>query len=91
MCTRGTFIFSLFLFTKNATHYREEGHHVPIALVANKTDLIGRRPQEVDRETGVNTADAWRCRYFEASARTRKGVEDSFHGLISTLMNYKKK
>eukprot|EP01061_Rhynchopus_euleeides_P016329 TRINITY_DN27607_c0_g1_i1.p1 TRINITY_DN27607_c0_g1~~TRINITY_DN27607_c0_g1_i1.p1 ORF type:complete len:185 (+),score=70.46 TRINITY_DN27607_c0_g1_i1:118-672(+) len=67
-----------------------EGHHVPIVLVGNKVDQVGRKVQQVEREDAVNTAHSWRGKYYETSVKSRKGVEEAFHGLISTCMKLKR-
>lgn len=52
-------------------------------LVGNKADLEDRR--EVSTKEGKQLADMWNCSFFEASAKTKTNVEESFYCLVRKI------
>jgi len=55
----------------------------PIVLVGNKCDLVERR--EVSKQEGQHLAQQWQCDFFEASAKTRECVDDSFFTVVRKI------
>jgi len=55
----------------------------PMVLVGNKSDLEDRR--EVPQKEGKQLADMWNCAFFEASAKTKTNVEESFFCLVRKI------
>jgi GTPase KRas len=52
-------------------------------LVGNKYDKQHQR--EVSIEEGYKKAQAWGCRFYETSAKTRYNVEEAFTSIVRTL------
>jgi len=50
--------------------------HVPMVLIANKTDLESQR--QISTEEGQSLAAQWKCGFAEASARSGENVMNSF-------------
>jgi len=55
----------------------------PIVLVGNKVDLEDKR--EVSTEEGRALAKTFNCDFFEASAKTRYNVQESFFQLVRVI------
>jgi len=62
---------------------------VPFILVGNKCDMEGRR--QVSKEEGEALAKKLRCRFIEASAKSRKNVDELFAELVKEIMKHKNK
>ncbi|HEX9077472.1 MAG TPA: Rab family GTPase [Anaerolineae bacterium] len=56
---------------------REHLRHVPLVLLANKTDL----PRQVSHEEIVALAGAWGIPFFESSCASGEGVAEFFYAL----------
>jgi len=54
----------------------------PIVLVGNKADLESR---EVSKSEGQELAKIMNCDFFEASAKTRTNVQESFFQLVRRI------
>jgi GTPase SAR1 family protein len=52
-------------------------------LVGNKADLDEKR--EVPYKEGKQLAEQWNCAFFEASAKTKTNVEESFFCLVRKI------
>jgi len=55
----------------------------PIVLVGNKADLVDKR--EVELVEGQQLAKVFNCDFFEASAKTRLNVQESFFQLVRKI------
>jgi len=55
----------------------------PIVLVANKCDLANDRA--VSTQEGQHLAQQWQCGFFEASAKTKRNVEESFFSVVRQI------
>merc|ERR1711974_220128 len=66
-------------FKQQVTRVKDEDN-LPMMLVGNKCDLEEER--EVPTEEGVALAEKLGCQFKEASAKTRKNVEESFYDLV---------
>jgi len=51
--------------------------------VGNKADLKDER--QVTQQEGEHLAQQWRCSFFEASAKSRMNVEESFFTLVRKI------
>jgi len=58
----------------------------PTVLVGSKIDLEGR---EVTREDGLELAKKWNCPFFEASAKKKINVDESFLELVRLIIKHK--
>ena len=59
---------------------------VPMILIGNKCDLESERA--ISTQEGQALArDEWKCPFFEASAKTRINVEESFYQLVREIRN----
>ena len=58
----------------------KDSSKVPMCLVANKCDLDGER--EVSKDEGQELANKFGCPFYEASAKNRVNVEESFAALV---------
>lgn len=56
----------------------------PLVLVANKTDLVGKRV--VPREAGEQLAEKLQCKYYETSARENVAVDEAFNFIVDTCV-----
>ncbi len=56
---------------------------VRTVLVGNKSDLEAER--QVKREVAQNLAAVWKCPFFEASAKTRSNVDESFFTVVRAI------
>jgi GTPase SAR1 family protein len=56
---------------------------VRAVLVGNKADLEEKR--EVPLKEGKQLADQWNCAFFEASAKSKTNVEESFFCLVRKI------
>mmetsp|Transcript_22447 Transcript_22447/g.88861 ORF Transcript_22447/g.88861 Transcript_22447/m.88861 type:complete len:110 (+) Transcript_22447:3-332(+) len=56
---------------------------VPIVLVGNKCDLVGQR--QVLQSDIDELAKEFQCEYFEASAKNRVNVDESFFQLVREI------
>merc|ERR1712137_1347805 len=66
----------------------KDADNLPMMLVGNKCDLEEER--EVPTEEGVALAEKLGCQFKEASAKTRKNVEESFYDLVRAIRKPKK-
>lgn len=57
---------------------------VPLVLVGNKLDLAIER--KVSDQRGKEVASQWRCPHYEASAKTRRNVDEIFYDLVMQMM-----
>jgi len=55
----------------------------PIVLVGNKTDLQNQR--SISKQEATRMADRFRVPYFEASAKTRTNIDESFFQLVREI------
>ena len=55
----------------------------PIVLVGNKCDL--EKDRQVSTEEGKALAGQWQCSFFEASAKTRTNVDESFFAVVRKI------
>eukprot|EP01088_Endostelium_zonatum_P020735 TRINITY_DN7791_c0_g1_i1.p1 TRINITY_DN7791_c0_g1~~TRINITY_DN7791_c0_g1_i1.p1 ORF type:complete len:238 (-),score=74.81 TRINITY_DN7791_c0_g1_i1:91-708(-) len=55
----------------------------PIVLVGNKCDL--EKERQVSGEEGKALAQQWQCSFFEASAKTRTNVDESFFAVVRKI------
>eukprot|EP01118_Nematostelium_gracile_P006694 TRINITY_DN2157_c0_g1_i1.p1 TRINITY_DN2157_c0_g1~~TRINITY_DN2157_c0_g1_i1.p1 ORF type:complete len:203 (+),score=60.83 TRINITY_DN2157_c0_g1_i1:139-747(+) len=62
---------------------RDTQHKLPMLLVGNKSDLVEER--EVSSLEGKEIAKHWEIPFFEASAKTRTGIDESFFELVRTI------
>lgn len=60
---------------------------VPMILVGNKCDLISER--QVTTHEGALLAKSFGCPFFEASAKTRINIEESFFQLVREIRSDK--
>eukprot|EP00339_Tiarina_fusa_P020090 CAMPEP_0117040294 /NCGR_PEP_ID=MMETSP0472-20121206/28210_1 /TAXON_ID=693140 ORGANISM="Tiarina fusus, Strain LIS" /NCGR_SAMPLE_ID=MMETSP0472 /ASSEMBLY_ACC=CAM_ASM_000603 /LENGTH=199 /DNA_ID=CAMNT_0004750991 /DNA_START=22 /DNA_END=621 /DNA_ORIENTATION=+ len=74
-------------FKQQVTRVKDEDN-LPMMLVGNKCDLEEER--EVPTEEGVALAEKLGCQFKEASAKTRKNVEESFYDLVRASRKPKK-
>jgi len=61
----------------------------PIVIVGNKSDL----PEDlkaVSKKDAEQLCGKWKVKYVEASAKTRKNIDESFHELVHEILNSKK-
>ncbi|KAJ6249146.1 ras gtpase-related [Anaeramoeba flamelloides] len=58
----------------------------PIVIVGNKIDLEKKR--KVKRQELEKLAQTFKCPCFEASAKTRKNVEESYFQLVREIRNF---
>jgi GTPase KRas protein len=58
---------------------------VPMVLVGNKCDL--ELDRQVTTSEGQELAKSFGCPFFEASARTRINVDESFYQLVREIRN----
>merc|ERR1712054_160099 len=61
----------------------KDDDNLPMMLVGNKCDLEDER--EVTTEEGAALAEKLGCQFKEASAKTRKNVEESFYDLVRAI------
>lgn len=69
-------------FKQQVVRVKDEDN-LPMMLVGNKCDLEEER--EVPTEEGVALAEKLSCQFKEASAKTRKNVEESFYDLVRSI------
>eukprot|EP01089_Gocevia_fonbrunei_P013862 TRINITY_DN3655_c0_g1_i5.p1 TRINITY_DN3655_c0_g1~~TRINITY_DN3655_c0_g1_i5.p1 ORF type:complete len:171 (+),score=31.88 TRINITY_DN3655_c0_g1_i5:199-711(+) len=60
---------------------------IPFLLVGNKCDLVSKR--KVTKEQAEDLATKLKCKYIEASAKTRKNVDIIFPELVRATMQVK--
>ncbi|EFC50878.1 ras family small GTPase [Naegleria gruberi] len=66
----------------------KESDEVPIVLVGNKCDLVSERAiSKEECEAAVKQMGPY-CRYVEASARTRTGIDEIFKSLVKLIAGY---
>ncbi len=68
--------------------YKALGKHIPLVLVANKTDLPDR---VVEPSEGREFADSHNMPYLESSAKTGEGIVDIFSDLAEVLVKSRDK
>merc|ERR1712093_21771 len=61
----------------------KDDDNLPMMLVGNKCDLEDER--EVTTEEGAALAEKLGCQFKEASAKSRKNVEESFYDLVRAI------
>jgi len=62
---------------------------IPFVLVGNKCDLESQRC--VSKEEGETLSKKLKCKFLEASAKTKTNVHESFHELVRDIKDYKRK
>jgi len=63
----------------------KDSEHPPIVVVGNKSDL----PEDlkaVSKKEAEGLCANWKVKYVEASAKTRKNIDESFHELVHTIL-----
>ena len=70
-------------FREQILRVKDEERWVPMVLVANKCDLENER--QVSMVEGMDLAKSFACPYFEASAKSRFNVENSFYQLVREI------
>ena len=64
----------------------KENEKFPIVIVANKCDLEAERV--VTEEEGNQIAQQWGIKFFEASAKNRTNIEESFITLVRRISEF---
>ena len=70
-------------FREQILRVKDEERWVPMVLVANKCDLECER--QVSMAEGLDLAKSFACPYFEASAKSRINVDNSFYQLVREI------
>ena len=60
------------------------GNGVPMLLVGNKCDLYSER--DVSGDDGAKVAAAWKCPFYETSAKTRHNVDEIFMEVVRMVI-----
>ena len=58
----------------------------PMIIVANKCDLENDR--KVSKKEGIDLANRFNCKIFEASAKLRINVDESFYALVQEVISF---
>jgi len=66
----------------------KDTNYPPIILAANKCDL-DESLRKVTKEEIEDLASKWRVKYLETSSKTRKNVDQLFHGVVKVIMEQK--
>ena len=79
-----TFNNLIFWIQSIKTYIDNDKNLIPMIIIGNKIDLNER---EVGKEEAIKFAESQNIDYFEASAKTGEGVENSIKFLIQKVMN----
>jgi small GTP-binding protein len=68
--------------------YEKKDENYPLILIGNKCDLKDGR--KVSEEEGLETAEKYKTKYFETSAKEGINVEEAIDVLLNKIINKKK-
>ena len=66
--------------------YENVGHKRPIVLLGNKADRE-KEKREVNDEEIKDYAESKKLKYFEVSAKTKKGIDDALKYIVNEIIN----
>eukprot|EP00028_Trichosphaerium_sp_Am-I-7-wt_P012346 CAMPEP_0168539484 /NCGR_PEP_ID=MMETSP0405-20121227/21858_1 /TAXON_ID=498012 /ORGANISM="Trichosphaerium sp, Strain Am-I-7 wt" /LENGTH=166 /DNA_ID=CAMNT_0008569061 /DNA_START=213 /DNA_END=713 /DNA_ORIENTATION=+ len=67
----------------------KDSEEVPFVLVGNKCDL--EEDREIPTDKGQKLAEELRCKFMEASAKTRHNVVQAFEALVREIKRFRKR